>query len=310
MLGDLNIAEPKALIGFAGPAGDRADHPPEAAGGLPAQRVPARARHARHGRGPARAEGDASRARSASWAATPASAAPAPAPHGLSRVRRRRDQHPDSAPVRSVDPLTYLFSLEKFGIKFGLENIRALCDGARATRSAPTPRCIVAGTNGKGSVAAMVETGLRAAGLRTGLLHVAAPGPPRGALRGRRRAGRCRRRCVRRPPRRCRRPSSGCGRAGRLRAAADVLRGDDRRSAFELFRQARVDVAVLEVGLGGRFDATNVADPIAGAITTIDFDHEQHLGHTLAAHRLREGRHHQARDAGRGRRDASPRRWR
>jgi dihydrofolate synthase/folylpolyglutamate synthase len=51
--------------------------------------------------------------------------------------------------------------------------------------------------------------------------------------------------------------------------------------AFELFRRASVDVAVIEVGLGGRFDATNVITPVAGAITTIGFDHQQHLGSTL-----------------------------
>ncbi|HVB37226.1 MAG TPA: cyanophycin synthetase, partial [Vicinamibacterales bacterium] len=53
-------------------------------------------------------------------------------------------------------------------------------------------------------------------------------------------------------------------------------------AAFELFRRAGVGIAVLEVGLGGRLDATNVASPLAGAITTIDFDHERYLGSTLA----------------------------
>jgi dihydrofolate synthase/folylpolyglutamate synthase len=53
--------------------------------------------------------------------------------------------------------------------------------------------------------------------------------------------------------------------------------------AFEFFRRAGVDVAVLEVGLGGRLDSTNVVQPIAAAITSIDFDHEQYLGNTLAA---------------------------
>ena len=52
-------------------------------------------------------------------------------------------------------------------------------------------------------------------------------------------------------------------------------------AAFELFRRAAIEVGVIEVGLGGRFDATNVIAPVAGAITTIDFDHQQHLGHTL-----------------------------
>src|SRR5262245_60851488 len=52
--------------------------------------------------------------------------------------------------------------------------------------------------------------------------------------------------------------------------------------AFEIFRRKRVEVAVIEVGLGGRFDATNVLIPRVGAITSIALDHQQHLGHTLA----------------------------
>jgi dihydrofolate synthase/folylpolyglutamate synthase len=53
--------------------------------------------------------------------------------------------------------------------------------------------------------------------------------------------------------------------------------------AFELFRDAAVDMAVLEVGLGGRLDSTNIVSPIAAAIVSIDFDHEEQLGHTLAS---------------------------
>ncbi len=53
--------------------------------------------------------------------------------------------------------------------------------------------------------------------------------------------------------------------------------------AFELFRRAPVDIAVLEVGLGGRLDATNVVTPIAAAITSIDFDHQDQLGDTIAS---------------------------
>jgi dihydrofolate synthase/folylpolyglutamate synthase len=53
-------------------------------------------------------------------------------------------------------------------------------------------------------------------------------------------------------------------------------------AAFAWFRRERVDVAVLEVGLGGRFDATNVVTPAAVGITSIDLDHERHLGYTLA----------------------------
>src|SRR5262249_550230 len=53
--------------------------------------------------------------------------------------------------------------------------------------------------------------------------------------------------------------------------------------AFDLFRNARVEFAVIEVGLGGRLDSTNVIDPVVTAITSIDFDHQQYLGNTLAA---------------------------
>ena len=52
-------------------------------------------------------------------------------------------------------------------------------------------------------------------------------------------------------------------------------------AAFELFRRADVDVAVCEVGLGGRLDATNVLEPVATAITSIGLDHQQYLGRTL-----------------------------
>ena len=72
-------------------------------------------------------------------------------------------------------------------------------------------------------------------------------------------------------------------------------------AALELFRRAGVEVAVIEVGLGGRLDATNVITPRVTAITSIAFDHEQYLGHTLARDRGREGRHHQAGRAGRRR---------
>jgi dihydrofolate synthase/folylpolyglutamate synthase len=52
--------------------------------------------------------------------------------------------------------------------------------------------------------------------------------------------------------------------------------------AFELFRRSSVDVAVCEVGLGGRLDATNVLSPVTSAITSIGFDHQQYLGNSLA----------------------------
>ena len=50
---------------------------------------------------------------------------------------------------------------------------------------------------------------------------------------------------------------------------------------FQHFADCHVDVAVLEVGMGGRFDATNVVVPVSSAITTISLDHEEYLGHTI-----------------------------
>jgi dihydrofolate synthase/folylpolyglutamate synthase len=178
-----------------------------------------------------------------------------------------------------VDPLAYLFSLESLGIKFGLENIRAICEALGHPERA-WPSAVVAGTNGKGSVSAMVETGLRAAGLRTGLYtsphlvrleeRFAIDGTPVAT-------------------------DDMAAAAATVRDAVAALRSAGRLATeptffevttalgFELFRRARVDFVVLEVGLGGRFDATTAATPVAAAITTIDFDHERFLGHTIAA---------------------------
>jgi dihydrofolate synthase/folylpolyglutamate synthase len=142
------------------------------------------------------------------------------------------------------------------------------------------PTVLIAGTNGKGSVAAMVERALRAAGLRTGRYtspHLVRP-EERIAIDGV--------------------PVD----AGLFdRAIEDVLaveatcladaRLTERASffeamtaiAFELLRRARVDVGIIEVGLGGRLDATNVCDPVATAVVSIDLDHQAWLGSTHAA---------------------------
>ena len=172
-----------------------------------------------------------------------------------------------------------LFALETFGIKLGLENILRLCTALghpeRAFRSLH-----VAGTNGKGSVSAMTHAALRAAGV-----HAARYTSPHLAELSERFV-----------------VGDEPVEATRLEAVVhDVLSCADRlreeggltapptffeattAAAFELFRREKVDVAVIEVGLGGRFDATNVVSPLAGAITTIDFDHLQHLGTTLGA---------------------------
>ena len=177
----------------------------------------------------------------------------------------------------AADPLAWLFGLEQHGIKLGLSNIRTLTTALDHPERAYAP-ILVAGTNGKGSVAAMIERGLRAAGHRTGLYtspHLVRLGE-RIAVGGR--------------PASERSLAEG---ADGIRTLVDRLRAGGRLETpptfFEVttalalarFRAAGVRVAVLEVGMGGRFDATNVAQPVAVAIPSIDLDHQRFLGSTV-----------------------------
>jgi dihydrofolate synthase/folylpolyglutamate synthase len=176
-----------------------------------------------------------------------------------------------------LDPLAYLFSLDQFGIKFGLENISTLV--ARLGHPERAFRAIhVAGTNGKGSVTAMVDTALRAAGHRSARFtspHLVDL-TERFVIDGH--------------------PVSSAAMSAAVtdvREAIDALRAEGAlavqptffevttAAAFELFRRAKVEVAVVEVGLGGRLDATNVVSPVATAITSIALDHQLYLGSTL-----------------------------
>jgi len=176
-----------------------------------------------------------------------------------------------------VDPLTYLFSLEQFGIKFGLDNISAIV--ARLGHPERTFRSIhIAGTNGKGSVTAMVDAALSAAGHRSA--RYTSPHlvdlTERFVIGGR--------------------PvdhAALVATVADVRAAIDALTQEGVLAvqptffevttavAFEMFRRAQVEVAVFEVGMGGRLDATNVLSPTVTAITTIAFDHQRYLGSTL-----------------------------
>jgi dihydrofolate synthase / folylpolyglutamate synthase len=173
--------------------------------------------------------------------------------------------------------LERLFALETFGIKLGLENIRRICEAL----DHPERRFLslhIAGTNGKGSVTAMVHAALVAAGHRAGrytsphLVHlherfVVGNAVVEDAM-------------LEQAARDVLDCADGLQRTGALLAPPTFFEATTAM-AFEIFRRARVEVAVIEVGLGGRFDATNVLDPPVGAITSIAFDHEQHLGHTL-----------------------------
>ena len=159
--------------------------------------------------------------------------------------------------------------------KLGLGRIRqvleALGNPQRAYRVVH-----VAGTNGKGSTCAMIEAGLRAANIRTGLFtspHLIEP-TERIQIDG-----------TPVSPEQFQRAFTI------VHEIAEKLDLDCHPTYFEtvtamgfwLFREMRVQTAVVEVGLGGRLDATNVVDPALTVITPIDFDHEAYLGHTIEA---------------------------
>lgn len=177
-----------------------------------------------------------------------------------------------------MTPHERLFALEQFGIKLGLDNIRAILAALdhpeRAWRSIH-----IAGTNGKGSVAAMVERGLRAAGLKTGRYtspHLDVV-EERAAING----AAVDRQTFAAAIDTVFAAVEAATRAGTLTVVPTFFEVSTA-VAFEIFRQAGVDVAIVEVGLGGRFDATNVLTPDVTAITSIAFDHERHLGQTLS----------------------------
>ncbi|MCI0485189.1 MAG: bifunctional folylpolyglutamate synthase/dihydrofolate synthase [Blastocatellia bacterium] len=175
--------------------------------------------------------------------------------------------------------LNYLYSLghEVLAAKLGLESIVLLLEELGRPELA-FRSVLVAGTNGKGSVAAMIEAIAREAGHRTALYtspHL-----------------------VRIEERICvdglEISSSDFSRlATEVRRASDALVAEGRLAApptfFEQvtaialshFRESRVELAILEVGLGGRLDATNAVDPIVSVVTSIDYDHQNILGETI-----------------------------
>jgi dihydrofolate synthase/folylpolyglutamate synthase len=172
------------------------------------------------------------------------------------------------------ETLAWLLALERTrGWDLKLDRMRA----ALALRGHPERRFSalhIAGTNGKGSTAAMLDAVLRAAGWRTGLYT----SPHLIDFAERIRAG------GRTIPHatvvalvaELRRAVEAAGLALTHFEFATLL-------AFEWFARIGVEVAVVEVGLGGRLDATNVIDPLATAITSIALDHEEFLGTDLAA---------------------------
>ena len=164
-------------------------------------------------------------------------------------------------------------------MKFGLDTIRALVERLDHPE-ASFPSLLVAGTNGKGSVVAYVDAVLRASGRRVGrytsphLLRV----NERIAVDGREISDGDLDRAVER----VRVAAGALVRAGTMAAHPTYFEALTA-AAFLHFRDAGVEVAVLEVGMGGRLDATNVVEPVTSAIVSVDLDHEAYLGTTLPA---------------------------
>lgn len=166
--------------------------------------------------------------------------------------------------------LRFLYSLQKFGIKLGLYNIKALLDFCgHPERQYP---CVhIAGTNGKGSTAAMIASILTASGYRTGLYtspHLVTFNE-RIRIDGEKISDKAVAEYTK-SLRRC------------IKAQNATFFEATTAIAFQYFADSKVDVAVIETGLGGRYDATNVVTPLVSIITSIGLEHTEHLGNTLA----------------------------
>ena len=161
--------------------------------------------------------------------------------------------------------------------KFSLENITVLLERlGRPDRAYPTIH--IAGTNGKGSTAAFVESILRRAGFRTGMNT--SPHLERINERFRINGEEISDEQFAETFTRIHAVTEELLAEGKLRAHPTYFECVTAL-AFEVFAHERVEFGVIEVGLGGRLDATNIITPVVSIITRIDFDHENFLGHSL-----------------------------
>src|SRR5260370_137276 len=161
--------------------------------------------------------------------------------------------------------------------KLELENITGLAERLGHPERA-YPSAHIAGTNGKGSTAAFLESILRHGGFRTGLN----PSPHLEKINERIRINgeEIGDEAFAETFSRIQLLIEELLAAGKLRAHPTYFECVTAM-AFEYFARERVDFAVFEVGLGGRLDATNILSPLVTVITRIDFDHENFLGHSL-----------------------------
>lgn len=167
-----------------------------------------------------------------------------------------------------MDPLAYLENLSRRPIRLGLAPLSRLLAGMNHPESR-FPSIVIGGTNGKGSIAAMAASMLTAAGFRTGLYTSPHLLDARERIR-----------------------IDGCMITEEdLRVCTDTIRRQLREDltyfefltaiAFLFFNERKVDIAVLEVGMGGRLDATNVVSPVVSVISNISMDHRDYLGTTI-----------------------------
>lgn len=163
--------------------------------------------------------------------------------------------------------LDYLLAIHPSEIDMGLTRVEKVAKRLNLLSLAPSKVITVAGTNGKGTSCAMLESILRQSGLSVGVYS-----SPH----------------LLRYNERVRINQQDASDAALIEAfcAIEAARGDISLTFFEyatlaglyLFKAANVDVAILEVGLGGRLDATNIIDSTAVILTSIDLDHQEYLG--------------------------------
>jgi dihydrofolate synthase/folylpolyglutamate synthase len=172
----------------------------------------------------------------------------------------------------------YLEKIQNLGIKFGLDNVREILS-AFGHPQLKFPSVLVAGTNGKGSVCAFLTRILTLHDLRVGLFT----SPHLIRVEERLRIG------DRPIPVRvfCRLLTDLKDKIGELMDKKRLLNPPTFFEhltclAFLYFAEEEVDIGVLEVGMGGRFDATNVVTPLVSVITTISAEHQKFLGRTLS----------------------------
>ena len=170
------------------------------------------------------------------------------------------------------ETLSWLFGTQLFGIKLGLDNIQRLL-GALSCPARDQRIIHVAGTNGKGSVCAMIEAICRASDYRTGLFT----SPHLVTFRERIRVNGA--------------MISQSQVAAGLTTIRELVRDwEPHPTFFEIatalalhhFKEENCELIVLETGMGGRLDATNAITPVVSVITPIHYDHQKWLGNSLA----------------------------